>query len=215
MKKVLLIALFLILGAGLILAVQDNSSEKANNSSNKNYSAEKNQTNMGIGQELSEQIRERKEEIKTGDYNGSLGQLLKVKELVQNLKELRVNEVPAETDLNITAETDAEGKTKFTTKLKNGKDLEIKIMPNTASEKALERLKLKVCSTDNNCTIQLKNIGSGETERVQYEVQIERHSKILGIFQKKMQVSADVDAETGDVKVNKPWWAFIATEPTE
>jgi len=215
MKKVLLIALFLVLGAGLILAVQDNSSEKANNSSDKNYSAEKNQTNMGIGQELSGQIRERKEEIKTGEYNGSLGQLLKVKELVQNLKELKVNEVPAETDLNITAETDAEGKTKFTTKLKNGKDLEIKIMPNTASEKALERLKLKVCSTDNNYTIQLKDVGNGETEKVQYEVQIERHSKILGIFQKKMQVSADVDAQTGDIKVHKPWWAFIATEPAE
>lgn len=226
MKKILLIALFLVLGASLVLAAQNGSLGKANNSSDKNTSDIKNQsqdidknesnkTNQGIGQELSEQIRERKEEIKSGDYNGSLGQLLKVRELVNNLKELRVNDVPAQTDLNITAETDNEGKTKLKTKLKNGQEKEIKIMPDTASERALERLRLKICSEENNCTIQLKDVGSGETEKIQYEVQIERHSRILGIFQKKMQVSVDIDAETGETNVHKPWWAFIATEPAE
>ena len=225
MKKILLIVLFLVLSMGLVLAAQNDSLGKENNSSNKNASngknqsgIEKNQTNnsnQGIGQEFSQQIRERKEEIKSGEYNGSLGQLLKVRELAQNLRELRVNDIPAQTDLNITAETDTEGKTKLTTKLKNGQEKEIKIMPDTASQTALDRLKLKVCSTENNCTIQLKDVGSGNTEKVQYEVQIERHSRILGIFQKKMQVSADVDAETGDVKTHKPWWAFIATEPAE
>ena len=101
------------------------------------------------------------------------------------------------------------------TKLKNGQEIEIKIMPDTASERALERLRLKVCSPEKNCTIQLKDVGSGETEKVQYEVQLERHSRILGIFQKKMQVRAEVDAENGDVNIHKPWWAFLATEPAE
>ncbi len=170
----------------------------------------------GIGQELSDLIRERKEEIKAGEYNGSLGQLLQVKELVQGLKELRVNGVAAETELNITAETDEEGNTNLTVKLNNGRNAQIKIMPDTAAERALERLRLKVCSTENNCTIQLKDVGSGSKEDVSYEIQIQRHSRILGIFQKKMQVSAEVDAETGEVSnVKKPWWAFIATEPSE
>ena len=84
-----------------------------------------------------------------------------------------------------------------------------------ASKKALEILKVKVCSSDNNCTIQLKDVGSGKTEKIQYEVQLERHSRILGIFEKKMHVIVDVDAETGDTTVHKPWWAFIATEPAE
>lgn len=183
-----------------------------NNDSGENESARGNNTNRGIGQELSEQIRERKEELKAGEYNGSLGQLLQVRELAQNLRELRVNGVTAETELNITAETDEKGETNFTVKLNNGRKAQIKIMPDTAAEIALERLRLKVCSTENNCTIQLKDVGNGSKEDISYELQIERHSRILGIFQKKMQVSTEVDAETGEVSnVKKPWWAFIAT----
>ncbi len=212
MKKIFLIAVFLVLGISLVLAAQG---AKAQNNDSENNATEKNVTSQGIGQQLSEQIAVKKAELKAGGYNGSLGQLLEVREMVQGLKELRVNDTPAETDLNITAETDAEGKTKLTTKLKNGQEKEIKIMPDTASQRALERLKLKVCSPENNCTIQLKDVGSGNSEKVAYEVQIERHSKILGIFEKKMQVSAEVDAETGDVKIHKPWWAFLATEPAE
>ena len=210
MKKLLLITLFLILGVSFVFGAQNDSIGKANNSA-----VEKNQTNQGIGQELNEQIRERKEEIKNGNSTSPLGQLLNVKELAANLRELRVNGVSAQTSLNITAETDSEGKTKLKTKLKNGQEIEIKIMPDTASERALERLRLKVCSPEKNCTIQLKDVGSGETEKVQYEVQLERHSRILGIFQKKMQVRAEVDAENGDVNIHKPWWAFLATEPAE
>jgi len=186
-----------------------------NNSVNKNSSVNKNLTNQGIGQNLSQQVSEIKEELKDGNYNGSLGQLLNVRELAANLKELRVNGVSAQTELNITAETDSQGKTKLKTKLKNGQEIEIKIMPDVASQKALEILGVKVCSTDNNCTIQLKDVGNGTTEKIQYEIQLERHSKILGIFEKKMQVSVDVDAETGDTNVNKPWWAFLATQTAE
>ncbi len=181
----------------------------------KDASAEKSQTTQGIGQELNEQIRERKEEIKSGDYIGSLGQLLRVRELSQNLRELKVNDVSAQTSLNITAETDSKGKTTLKTKLKNGRDVEIKIMPDAASKKALEVLRVKTCSPANNCTIQLKNTGIGVTEQTQYTVQLERHSKILGIFQKKMHVEADINAETGLARVHKPWWAFLAVEPAE
>jgi len=180
-----------------------------------NNSVEKNQNNQGIGQELSKQISVRKEEIKSGTYNNSLGQLLNVRQLAQNMKELRVNGVRAQTGLNITAVTDSRGKTMLRTRMKNGEESEIKIMPDTASERALERLRVKVCSTTNNCTIELKSNGTGRAEHIQYELQLERHSMILGIFQKKMQLRADVDAENGDINIHKPWWAFMATEPAE
>lgn len=223
MKKVLLslILLFFIIGIiGIAFAAQGDSNSSQNKSGQaKNESADKNMSNknnsQGIGQELSEMIRARKEILKAGNYTGALGQLLRVREMVGQLKELRVNNIAATTDLNITAETDEQGKTKLKVKLKNGEEREIKIMPDTASERALERLKLKVCSADNNCTIQLKDVGERTQERLQYEIQIERHSRILGIFQKKMQVRAEVNAETGDVKTKKPWWAFLATEPSE
>lgn len=250
MKKILLIVLFLVLGASLVFAAQGNSSsagQQGNNSPSDNkviggdrdehgcliaagyswndseqecvrewsHDSDRYQNSSGIGQQLSEQIRARKEEIKSGEYNGSLGQLLRVRELAQNLRELRVNDVPAKTDMNLIADIDSEGKTKLKATLRNGQEKEIKIMPDTASQRALERLRLKVCSPEKNCTIELKDVGNGATEKVQYEVQIERHSRILGIFSKKMQVRAEVDAETGETNVHKPWWAFIATEPAE
>ena len=52
--------------------------------------------------------------------------------------------------------------------------------------------------------------------RAVYEVQAQRNSKVLGIFSARMQVQAQVDAETGEtIQLNKPWWAFLAVEPDE
>src|SRR3989339_668745 len=63
---------------------------------------------------------------------------------------------------------------------------------------------------------QLKEVGNGNETRLAYEIQIERHSRILGIFQAKMKIRTQVDAENGEIiDINKPWWAFIATEPAE
>lgn len=182
---------------------------------NENSPDETNQNDQEIGQEINEQINERKMEIKSGDYTNSFGQLLRVRALAHDVKELKINDVAARTDLNITAETDAQGKTKFKTTLRNGQEIEIKIMPDTASEKALEMLKVNVCSSDNNCTIQLKDVGGRSTEKVQYEMQLDKHSKVLGLFQRQMRVKAYVDAETGKTSVHKPWWAFMANELDE
>lgn len=98
-------------------------------------------------------------------------------------------------------------------KMSNGKNAEIKVMPETASARAIERLSLKVCSAENNCTIQLKEVGKGNETKMAYEVKAQKESRMLGIFKKKMEVTADVDAETGEViKSHKPWWAFLAAE---
>lgn len=83
-------------------------------------------------------------------------------------------------------------------------------------ERALERLRLKVCSEEQECTIELKEVGSGEQAKIAYELKTQRQSKVLGLFKAQMQVQAQVDAENGEViKVKKPWWAFLASEPSE
>lgn len=97
--------------------------------------------------------------------------------------------------------------------MSNGVNSEIKVMPDTASEKALERLRLKMCE---NCTLELKEVGEGNKTRMAYEMNAQKDSKFLGIFNSKMNVQAQVDAETGEViKSKKPWWAFLASESDE
>jgi len=220
MRKLLFIALFLVLLSGFVVSVQYGNSNGNHNSTdirnNNSTEIRNNNTNNGIGQELSQLISERKAEIKSGNYTGPLGQLLNVRQLVNDLKELRVNNISAKTDLNITIEKDSGNQTRIRTRLRNGSEIEIKIMPDTAAQRALERLRIKVCSIANNCTIQLKDVGNGTNERAQYQVQLERHSRILGIFEKKMDVNAEVDAGNGEViRVGKPWWSFLATQPAE
>ena len=89
-------------------------------------------------------------------------------------------------------------------------------MPDTASERALERLQLKTCSEENGCSIELKEVGQGDQVKAAYEVQVQKQAKVLGLFKTKMQVQAQVDAENGEViSAKKPWWAFLASESEE
>lgn len=98
----------------------------------------------------------------------------------------------------------------------NGIKSEIKIMPDVASKIALDRLELKVCSEENNCTIELKEVGKGEQTQIVYEFKIQRDSKILGLFKKQMNVLIQVNAENGKIiSTEKPWWAFLASEKDE
>jgi uncharacterized membrane protein YkoI len=160
----------------------------------------------GLGQSLEGQVQ-------AGNYISNEGEVMQIRS--EDGIKIKVEDIEAHSLLNITPEK-IQNKTQLKVQLSNGRNTEIKIMPNTASETALTRLRMKVCNESNNCTIQLKEVGSGDNNKVEYEVQIERHSKIIGIFEKKMQVSVEVDAETGAVLgEHKPWWAFIATEPAE
>jgi len=128
---------------------------------------------------------------------------------------LRVRNMTAHSDLNITPEMD-QNRTRLRVHFSNGNNALVKVMPGTASERALERLRLKVCNESNNCTIQLKETGKGNESKASYEVQVERHFKILGMFKTKAQVRAEVDSESGNVTaVGKPWWSFLASEPAE
>lgn len=115
------------------------------------------------------------------------------------------------TRFNITEEVGENNETII--KFENGNfSREIKVMPDTASEMALQRLRMRVCNESNNCTIELKDVGADKARKIAYELQVERHYKILGIFNAKVQERAEVNAETGEVTSSaKPWWNSLAS----
>ncbi len=76
---------------------------------------------------------------------------------------------------------------------------QVKIMPNTASEIAVERL------GNLGFTIELKETGN-------YELKAEKQARLLFIFPLTAQVSANINAENGKINsINKPWWSFLAS----
>ncbi|MBN1545006.1 hypothetical protein JW898_06115 [Candidatus Woesearchaeota archaeon] len=171
--------------------------------------------NMGEDQQVLTQAREQvqaRQQLRAGDYTNENGEQLQVQQGEQNRMHLMVGGADAASSLEIVQEQVQE-RTRLHAKLSNGKDAEIKIMPDTASERARERLQLKVCSAETGCSIELKEVGQGEQVRAAYEVQAQKQSKLLGLFGKKMQVRAQIDAENGEViQAKKPWWAFLASE---
>ena len=133
-------------------------------------------------------------------------------EKIHNRIQLRSGNFSADCDCNLTQER-VMNKTKLYAGLSNGRHAEVKIMPDTASERALERLRLKLCE---NCSIELKETGKGEEARLAYELRTQKKARLLGIFKTRMHVRAQVDAENGEVvQVKKPWWAFLASEEDE
>ncbi len=79
---------------------------------------------------------------------------------------------------------------------------EVKIMPDTASERAIERLGIKVCNESNNCTIELKDVGirngTGNMTKMKYVMHAMKERHFLWWHWNK-QVQVEVDAETGQV----------------
>jgi len=100
--------------------------------------------------------------------------------------------------------------------LSNGRNAEIKIMPIAASQRALERLRLKVCSEDNNCTIELKQISEGNKTQIVYEARVHKIFRLFGFIKRNKEVITQIDAETGEeVLTKRPWWSFLASEKEE
>ena len=70
-----------------------------------------------------------------------------------------------------------QNRTRFNVSLSNGRNSEIKIMPDNASQTALQRLRLRNCSEENMCQIELREVGSGENVKAAYELKTQRHSR--------------------------------------
>ncbi len=193
--------------------VDTDTSSNSNSGSGSGSSSTKVQLNNsnGIGQQLISQIAEKRTEYKSGSFTTSLGQFLNVRELASGFRELREGNVVVKTKMNLIK---VEGnKSKLEVELGNKSKVELKIMPSTASATALARLKLKVCSEANNCTIELKEVGVGKETKLAYQMKAQKDVKIIGLFKAKMNVEANVDAKTGEIiNVKKPWWAGFAVE---
>lgn len=98
--------------------------------------------------------------------------------------------------------------------LSNGMKAEVKVMPETASEKALEVLNAKCEET--GCEIELKEVGKKEEAKAAYEVKAQKQVKVLGFIKAQMRTQAQVDAETGEVvKTRNSWWGFLAKKNLE
>lgn len=151
--------------------------------------------------------------VQDGTYTGVGGKQMMLSKQANNRFRLEVGEASADCQMELRQEQIAE-QTKLYARLSSGDDAEVKVMPDSASETALERLRLRDCSGE--CTLELKEIGTGEQARIAYELKTERNSKVLGLFQARMQVQTQVDADTGElIQTRKPWWAFLATEAEE
>ena len=153
--------------------------------------------------------------LQPGSYQVSGGKGINIQQQANNRMMIQTDGISVDCPLcpEMTQERVQNG-TRFYAKLSNGRNAEIKIMPDTASQTALQRLNLRNCTDD--CSIELKEANIGDQVRAVYEVRAQRDSKVFGIFGAKMQVQAQVDAETGElIQVNKPWWAFLAVETYE
>jgi len=151
--------------------------------------------------------------VNAGVYTNEDGEQIRVRELAQNRFEFKFKDKSAETELEIEEETE-NNKTKFKAKLSNGRNAEIKIMPNVASEKALTRLRLKRCnSSEVNCSIELKEVGEGNNSRLAYEVLARKTFRLFGFIKNKEDVMNQIDAETGEeINNRRPWWSWLASE---
>ncbi len=167
----------------------------------------------GTGQGLTEGQRVR---VQDGTFTNQQGQRMMLNRQANNRIHFEVEGVSVECpicDQNMTEER-FQNRTRLYVNLRSGRDAEIKVMPDTASETALQRLRLRNCNE--NCTIELREVGVGNQTRAAYEVRAQRSSRVLGLFRARMNVQAQVDAETGEtIQVRKPWWAFLATEAEE
>jgi len=114
-------------------------------------------------------------------------------------------EFSVETELEI--ETEFEGNESDLGALtSDGKRHRIKIMPDRASEIAIERLKSK------NFTIELREVLHKNIPRVVYNIETNKNGRFLGVFKLKIKIEGEIDPETGEIiSINKPWWAFLVT----
>lgn len=144
--------------------------------------------------------------IQSGAYLNEKGQAIKIQSEGNQIM-LQVGEYAANCEnCNLTQEM-VQDRLKIHAELSNGNKAEIKVMPDTASEKAIERLQLNNCE---NCAIELKEVGKGNAITMAYSVKTRTNAKVFGIFKINVDTEVEIDAETGEVlRTRKPWWAVL------
>lgn len=207
MKTVLSVLVILILASSFVLAQGQQGIHEPGTGLINRSGGESDNENIPLIMPVMQQAK-----VRQGNYVGANGQQIQIQEEANNRLRIRVQNVSAHTDA-VMLQEQVQNRTRLMLNLSNGRNAEIKVMPNVASETALQRLRLRVCSSENNCTIELKEAGLGNQTRAMYQVNAQREAKVLGLFRARMNVQAQIDAETGEVISSKmPWWSFLATE---
>ena len=120
--------------------------------------------------------------------------------------EIRGREIEVETEdgINLSEETNG---TEYRLRARfRGNVTDIKIMPDQASEIALERLRAL------NFTVELRQSVHKNVPRVVYNIETNKHGRFLGVFKLSLKVEGEVDPETGEfIGISKPWWAFLVS----
>ncbi|MBU0626283.1 hypothetical protein KKH82_02400 [Patescibacteria group bacterium] len=111
-----------------------------------------------------------------------------------------------------------ENTTQIMTELSNGRNAEIKVMPETASNTAITRLQSRVCTEEEGCQIQLKEVTQQNEATLEkeikaaYEIQTKKEVKLFGLFKAQMTIRSQINAENGEViRERKPRWSFLAS----
>lgn len=150
--------------------------------------------------------------------NGSFdiaGRMLQIREHAENMVQMQIGNRTAQTKMQINQQM-VEGKNQLSTMLSNGRNALIKIMPDVAAENALQRLRIHVCNESEGCQIQLKEMMHNGEAKAVYQVQAQKNAKLFGLFKTKLGVTANIDAENGEVlETKKAWWGFLASEEDE
>ncbi len=141
------------------------------------------------------------------------GKTIILRDVDEESTEFSSEDVVAETELEMSAEND-NNQFALRAQLSNGRWALVKYLPDVASEKAISKMKAK-CE-ERGCTIELKEVSVGGKSKLVYEVEGEKQAKVFGLFKSRMRVRTQINAENGDViAINRPWWAFLASEETE
>lgn len=80
----------------------------------------------------------------------------------------------------------------------------IGVLPDEVKFKVKEKVKAKLSEEE----IELEAEG-------EYEYTANKESRFLGLFKIRERIHAQIDSETGDVRVNAPWWGFLANDVEE
>lgn len=133
--------------------------------------------------------------------------IIKIEEKDGKSKIKVVGKEEFEADTELELETEFEGNESIIRAiLSDGNKTDIKILPDRASEIAIETLRSK------NFTVELKEVLHQNIPRVIYNIQTNKNGRFLGVFKLKIKIEAQLDPETGEVLgIIKPWWAFLVT----
>src|SRR3989344_4691242 len=210
MKRVLLISLMIFLLFGMLLhtpivfADENNNSGSSNNSEDDdNSTANDSDGDEDINDSDEDDLNETEDDNDENETEDD-----EDKDNRDRIK-IRSREIITRGNCTIKIEIELKEDTNGTEyKLKarfRGNVTDIKIMPDRASEIAIERLRAL------NFTVELREVSrKGNVSRIVYHARAYKDGRFIGILKLKVRVETQIDPETGEIiGTTKPWWAFF------